>query len=70
MRMAVPELGPMLWHSYGTVSALLQEILYVYPLVNPPLLTVSTTVIEVTLFYLYIMYIDTVKHILVISHCE
>ena len=40
-REVVPELAPMLWHSFGTVAALLQEIINIYPAINPPHLTVS-----------------------------
>ena len=35
----VPDLAPMLWHSFGTIAALLQEIIMIYPLINPPTLT-------------------------------
>ncbi|ETV80259.1 hypothetical protein H257_06600 [Aphanomyces astaci] len=34
-----PELAPILWHSFGTVAALLQEIISIYPLLSPPQLT-------------------------------
>lgn len=34
-----PELAPILWHSFGTISALLQEIVSIYPLLSPPALT-------------------------------
>jgi CCR4-NOT transcription complex subunit 9 len=34
-----PELAPYLWHSFGTVAALLQEIVSIYPLLSPPALT-------------------------------
>ena len=40
-REAVPELAPMLWHSFGTITALLQEIINIYSAINPPSLTVS-----------------------------
>merc|ERR1719232_2288543 len=33
------DLAPILWHSYGTVAALLQEIVSIYPLLSPPTLT-------------------------------
>uniref|UniRef100_A0A3Q2NN94 CCR4-NOT transcription complex subunit 9 n=1 Tax=Fundulus heteroclitus TaxID=8078 RepID=A0A3Q2NN94_FUNHE len=29
----------MLWHSFGTIAALLQEIVNIYPSINPPTLT-------------------------------
>ena len=29
----------MLWNSFGTMAALLQEIIYIYPAINPPVLT-------------------------------
>ncbi len=38
-REVVPELAPMLWHSFGTIAALLQEIINIYPAINPPVLT-------------------------------
>ncbi|KAH3720376.1 CCR4-NOT transcription complex subunit 9-like [Dreissena polymorpha] len=38
-REVVPELAPMLWHSFGTIAALLQEIVNMYPAINPPHLT-------------------------------
>ena len=41
-REAVADLAPMLWHSFGTIAALLQEIINIYPAINPPNLTVSS----------------------------
>jgi len=38
-RESVPDLAPILWHSFGTISALLQEIVNIYPLLSPPTLT-------------------------------
>merc|ERR1719445_229007 len=38
-RESFPDLAPILWHSYGTVAALLQEIVSIYPLLSPPTLT-------------------------------
>lgn len=38
-REAFADLAPILWHSYGTISALLQEIVAIYPLLAPPTLT-------------------------------
>jgi hypothetical protein len=38
-REAFPELAPYLWHSFGTVAALLQEVVSIYPLLSPPALT-------------------------------
>lgn len=38
-REVVPDLAPMLWHSFGTIAALLQEIVSIYPAINPPNLT-------------------------------
>lgn len=38
-RESFPELAPYLWHSFGTISALLQEIVSIYPLLSPPSLT-------------------------------
>jgi CCR4-NOT transcription complex subunit 9 len=40
-REVVPDLAPMLWNSFGTIAALLQEIINIYPAINPPNLTVS-----------------------------
>ena len=33
------DLAPILWHSYGVIPALLQEIVSIYPLLSPPSLT-------------------------------
>mmetsp|Transcript_16630 Transcript_16630/g.25028 ORF Transcript_16630/g.25028 Transcript_16630/m.25028 type:complete len:335 (-) Transcript_16630:145-1149(-) len=38
-REAFPDLAPVLWHSFGTIAALIQEILNIYPLLSPPTLT-------------------------------
>ncbi|XP_026473451.1 CCR4-NOT transcription complex subunit 9 [Ctenocephalides felis] len=38
-REVVPDLAPMLWHSFGTTAALLQEIVNIYSSINPPTLT-------------------------------
>lgn len=38
-REVLPDLAPMLWHSFGTMAALLQEIVAIYPAINPPTLT-------------------------------
>ena len=37
-RETCPDLAPVLWHSYGTVAALIQEIVSVYPMLSPPTL--------------------------------
>lgn len=37
-RESVADLAPMLWHSFGTIAALLQEIINIYPAINPPTL--------------------------------
>ena len=34
-REALPDLAPILWHSFGTVAVLLQEIVSIYPLLTP-----------------------------------
>jgi len=33
------DVAPLLWHSFGTLAALLQEIIAIYPLLSPPSLT-------------------------------
>ncbi|XP_058101266.1 uncharacterized protein LOC131245679 [Magnolia sinica] len=33
------DLAPMLWNSFGTIAALLQEIVSIYPVLSPPTLT-------------------------------
>eukprot|EP00927_Polykrikos_kofoidii_P079433 TRINITY_DN76216_c0_g1_i1.p1 TRINITY_DN76216_c0_g1~~TRINITY_DN76216_c0_g1_i1.p1 ORF type:complete len:309 (+),score=33.10 TRINITY_DN76216_c0_g1_i1:131-1057(+) len=39
-RESVPDLAPILWHSFGTIAALIQEIVCVYPQLSaPPTLT-------------------------------
>ena len=35
-RESVQDLAPILWHSFGTITVLLREIIGVYPLLNPP----------------------------------
>lgn len=42
-REVLPDLAPMLWNSFGTIAALLQEIVMIYPVINPPTLNVSCT---------------------------
>jgi CCR4-NOT transcription complex subunit 9 len=34
-----PELAPILWYSFGTITALLQEIISIYPVLSPPTLS-------------------------------
>jgi hypothetical protein len=34
-----PDMAPILWYSFGTIAALLQEIVSIYPLVSTPRLT-------------------------------
>ena len=38
-REVVPDLATMLWYSFGSITALLQEIITVYPTINPPTLS-------------------------------
>uniref|UniRef100_A0A1I8GRL1 CCR4-NOT transcription complex subunit 9 n=2 Tax=Macrostomum lignano TaxID=282301 RepID=A0A1I8GRL1_9PLAT len=38
-RDAIPELAPLLWNSFGTIAALLQEIVQIYPYIHPPVLS-------------------------------
>ncbi|XP_025018578.1 CCR4-NOT transcription complex subunit 9 [Tetranychus urticae] len=38
-REIVPDLATMLWHSFGAIAALLQEIVSVYPALNPATLS-------------------------------
>lgn len=33
------DLAPILWHTFGTMAALLQEIVAIYPSLSPPTLT-------------------------------
>ncbi|KAF2145607.1 uncharacterized protein K452DRAFT_221380 [Aplosporella prunicola CBS 121167] len=42
-REQVPELALILWHSFGVMSSLLQEIISVYPLLNPSQLTAAAS---------------------------
>ena len=42
-RETFPYLAPMLWHSFGTVAALLQEIVAIYPALSPPTLDRPTS---------------------------
>jgi CCR4-NOT transcription complex subunit 9 len=38
-----PDLAPILWHTFGTMSALLQEIVAIYPMLSPPTLTAQAS---------------------------
>jgi CCR4-NOT transcription complex subunit 9 len=38
-RESYPDLAPVLWHSFGAITALLQEIVGIYPMLSPPTLT-------------------------------
>ena len=38
-----PEMAPILWHSFGTISVLLQEIIMVYPMLSPPVLSSNSS---------------------------
>lgn len=38
-REAFADLAPILWHSFGTMGTLLQEIVSIYPMLSPPNLT-------------------------------
>ncbi|KXL44080.1 hypothetical protein M433DRAFT_58618 [Acidomyces richmondensis BFW] len=42
-REQVPELALILWHSFGVMTCLLQEIISVYPLLNPSQLTAAAS---------------------------
>jgi CCR4-NOT transcription complex subunit 9 len=42
-RESFPDLAPILWHSFGTVAALLQEIVTIYPQLSPPTLSASSS---------------------------
>lgn len=65
-REAVPELAPMLWHSFGTITALLQEIINIYSAINPPSLTVS---IFFFLTHYCILYSQTYNYNVVVIMC-
>lgn len=38
-REVFPDLAPILWHSFGVIAALLQEIVSIYPLLSPATLS-------------------------------
>lgn len=42
-RESVPDLANYLWNSFGCIAALLQEIIAVYPSINPPTLSAHTS---------------------------
>jgi CCR4-NOT transcription complex subunit 9 len=42
-RESYAELAPILWHSIGTVSAILQEIVSIYPRLTPPTLSTEAS---------------------------
>lgn len=61
-REVLPDLAPMLWHSFGTMAALLQEIVMIYPVINPPTLTVcqdAPCILTVTRGIIYECYCDS-----------
>ena len=51
-REVLPDLAPMLWHSFGTIAALLQEIVMIYPVINPPTLNVRECLLHNSHFLL------------------
>ena len=59
MREALPDFAPLLWHSFGTVASLLQEITAVYPYINPPNLTVRSSQTNI----LYLKYISLLNYL-------
>ncbi|CAN6170892.1 unnamed protein product [Urochloa humidicola] len=42
-RQMFPDLAPLLWHSFGIIAVLLQEIVSVYPALSPPTLCASVS---------------------------
>ncbi|OEH74993.1 cell differentiation protein [Cyclospora cayetanensis] len=42
-REAFADLAPLLWHSFGTMAAILQEIISAYPFLSPPSLTTQAS---------------------------
>ena len=38
-RESFPDLAPVLWHSFGSITALIQEIISIYPMLSPPTLS-------------------------------
>ena len=42
-RESFPDLAPILWNSFGTVAALLQEIVSIYPQLAPPTLSAAAS---------------------------
>lgn len=40
-REVVPELAPMLWNSFGTIAAILQDIINIYSAISPAILTAA-----------------------------
>ncbi len=38
-RETFPDLAPVLWYSFGTITALLQEMISIYPMLSPPTLS-------------------------------
>ena len=38
-REAFPDLAPILWYSHGTIAALIQEVVSIYPMLSPPTLS-------------------------------
>ncbi len=42
-RESCSEMAPILWHSFGTIAALLQEIVSIYPLLSTPQHAMTTS---------------------------
>ncbi|CAI7879328.1 unnamed protein product, partial [Closterium sp. NIES-54] len=42
-REAYPDLALLLWHSCGTITTLLQEVVAIYPMLSPPTLTAGAS---------------------------
>lgn len=42
-REVIPDLAPLLWHAFGIMAVILQEIVTIYPLLSPPQLPLATS---------------------------
>lgn len=55
MREKVEQLAPMLWHSFGTIAVLLQEIVGVYHAIDPATLTPNQVIKVFCSFILFLI---------------
>ncbi|OAP07932.1 hypothetical protein AXX17_AT2G04250 [Arabidopsis thaliana] len=60
------DLAPLLWHSVGTIPALLQEIIAVYPALSPP----TMTLLNLTGCAMHLLFFSVLLLILIRECCS